>query len=59
MSTRDVKPALTKTLEVEGVSKNTVSTLCSQIKHDFEQGQNRHLSNVDLLCLFCDGIYPR
>jgi len=59
MSTRDIEAALTETLEVEGVSKSTVSTLCGQLKHDFERWQNRDLSDVDLLCLFCDGIYLR
>jgi putative transposase len=59
MSTRDIEAALTETLEVEGVSKSTVSTLCGQLKHDFERWQNRDLSDVDLLYLFCDGIYLR
>ena len=31
MSTRDIEAALTETLEVEGVSKSTVSTLCGQL----------------------------
>jgi transposase-like protein len=59
MSTRDIQAALTETLEVEGVSKSTVSTLCDQLKHDFDRWQNRDLSDVDLLYLFCDGIYLR
>ena len=59
MSTRDIEAALTDTLEVEGVSKSTLSTLCSQLKHDFERWQNRDLSDVDLLYLFCAGIYLR
>ena len=59
MSTRDIEAALTETLEVEGVSKSTVSNLCGQLKHDFERWQNRDLSDVDLLYLFCDGIYLR
>ena len=59
MSTRDIEAALTDTLEVEGVSKSTVSALCGQLKHDFDRWQNRDLSDVDLLYLFCDGIYLR
>ena len=59
MSTRDIEAALTDTLEVEGVSKSTVSPLCGQLKHDFERWQNRDLSDEDLLYLFCDGIYLR
>ena len=46
MSTRDIEAALTETLEVEGVSKSTVSTLCGQLKRDFERWQNRDLSDV-------------
>jgi len=41
------------------VSKSTVSTLCGQLKHDFEQWQNRDLSEHKILYLFCDGIYLR
>jgi putative transposase len=52
-------PWLSDTLEVEGVSKSTVSTLCGQLKHDFEQWQNRDLSEHKILYLFCDGIYLR
>jgi transposase-like protein len=59
MSTRDIEVALTETLEVEGVSKSTVSTLCGQLKHDFERWQNRDLSEHKILYLFCDGIYLR
>jgi len=59
MSTRDIEAALTETLEVEGVSKSTVSTLCGQLKHDFDRWQNRDLSDQDILYLFCDGIYLR
>lgn len=59
MSTRDIEAALTETLEVEGVSKSTVSTLCSQLKRDFERWQKRDLSDADLFYLFCDGIYLR
>jgi transposase-like protein len=59
LSTRDIEATLTETLEVEGVSKSMVSALCGQLKHDFDQWQNRDLSNVDLLYLFCDGIYLR
>jgi len=36
-------------LGVEGVSKSTVSTLCGQLKHDFEQWQNRDLSEHKIL----------
>jgi putative transposase len=59
LSTRDIEAALSDTLEVEGVSKSTVSTLCGQLKHDFEQWQNRDLSEHRILYLFCDGIYLR
>jgi len=59
MSTRDIEAALTETLEVEGASKSTVSTLCSQLKDDFDRWQNRDLSDQDILYLFCDGIYLR
>jgi len=59
LSTRDIEAALSDTLEVQGVSKSTVSTLCGQLKHDFEQWQNRDLSEHKILCLFCDGIYLR
>ena len=59
MSTRDIEAALTEILEVEGVSKSTVSTLCGQLKRDFDRWQNRDLADVDLLYLFCDGIYLR
>jgi transposase-like protein len=41
------------------VSKSTVSTLCGQLKRDFDRWQNRDLADVDLLYLFCDGIYLR
>lgn len=59
LSTRDIEAALTDTLEVEGVSKSTVSTLCSHLKHDFDRWQNRDLSDQDILYLFCDGNYLR
>jgi len=59
LSTRDIEAALTDTLEVEGVSRSTVSTVCGQLKKDFEQWQNRDLSEHKILCLFCDGIYLR
>jgi putative transposase len=59
LSTRDIEAALTDTLEVEGVSKSTVSTLCGQLKKDFELWQNRDLSEHKTLYLFCDGIYLR
>ena len=59
LSTRDIEAALTNTLEVEGMSKSTVSTLCGQLKKDFEQWQNRDLTEHKILYLFCDGIYLR
>jgi putative transposase len=59
LSTRDIEAALTDALEVEGVSKNTVSVLCKQLHQDFERWQNRDLSDQDILYLFCDGIYLR
>ena len=59
LSTRNIEAALTDTLEVEGVSKSTVSTLCGQLKKDFEQWQNRDLTAHKILYLFCDGIYLR
>ncbi len=46
LSTRDIEAALSDTLEVEGVSKSTVSTLCGQLKKDFEHWQNRDLSET-------------
>jgi transposase-like protein len=51
--------ALTDTLEVDGVSKSSVSQLCRQLTHDFEGWQNRDLSEHKILYLFCDGIYLR
>ena len=59
LSTRDIEAALSDTLAVEGVSKSTVSTLCGQLKKDFEQWQNRDLTAHKILYLFCDGIYLR
>jgi len=59
LSPRDIEAALTDTLEVEGVSKSTVSTLCGQLKKDFELWQDRDLSEHKVLYLFCDGIYLR
>lgn len=59
MSTHDIEAALTETLKVEGVSKSTASTLCSQPKHDFDRWQSRDLSDVDLFYLFCNGVYLR
>ena len=59
MSTRDIEAALANTLEVDGVSKSSVSHLCRQLAHDFEQWQNRDLSEHRILYLFCDGIYVR
>jgi putative transposase len=59
LSTRDIEAALSDALEVEGVSKSAVSTLCGQLKHDFELWQNRDLSEHKILYLFCDGIYLR
>ena len=44
LSTRDIEAALTETLAVEGVSKSTVSTLCGQLKRDFDRWQNRDLA---------------
>ncbi len=45
LSTRDIEAALADTLEVDGVSKNTVSTLCGQLKKDFEQCPLRFASS--------------
>ena len=59
LSTRDIEAALSGTLEVEGVGKSTVSTLCGQLKKDFEHWQNRDLTEHKILYLFCDGIYLR
>ncbi len=59
LSTRDIEAALEQTLEVDGVSQSTVSELCGQLKKDFERGQQRDLSEHDILYLFCDGIYLR
>jgi putative transposase len=51
LSIRDIEAALTESLEVEAVSRSTVSALCGQLKHDFDRWQNRDLSGVDLLYL--------
>jgi putative transposase len=59
LSTRDIEAALTDTLEVDGVSKSSVSQLCRQLSQDFERWQNRDLSEHKILYLFCDGIYLR
>lgn len=59
LSTRDIEAALEETLEVEGVSKSTVSELCGQLKQDFARWQERDLSEHKILYLFCDGIYLR
>jgi transposase-like protein len=59
LSTRDIEAALEQTLEVQGVSKSTVSELCGQIKKDFARWQDRDLSEHKILYLFCDGIYLR
>ena len=59
LSTRDIEAALADTLEVDGVSKSTVSTLCGQLKKDFARWQERDLSAHKILYLFCDGIYLR
>jgi len=37
LSTRDIEAALADTLEVGGVSKSSVSQLCRQLSHDFDQ----------------------
>ncbi len=52
LSTRDIEAALTNTLEVEGMSKSTVSTLCGQLKKDFEQWQNRDLTEHKIYICF-------
>ncbi len=59
LSTRDIEAALADTLEVEGVSKSSVSQLCRQLAHDFERWQNRDLSEHKILYLFCYGINLR
>jgi len=59
LSTRDIEAALEQSLAVDGVSKSTVSALCGQLKQDFERWQNRDLSSLKMLYLFCDGIYLR
>jgi len=59
LSTRDIEAALADTLEVDGVSKSSVSQLCHQLAHDFERWQNRDLSEHKIFYLFCDGIYLR
>ena len=59
LSTRDIEAALADTLEVDGVSKSSVSQLCRQLTHDFERWQNRDLSEHKIFYLFCDGIYLR
>jgi len=59
LSTRDIEAALEQSLEVEGVSKSTVSELCGQLKKDFGRWQERDLSGHKILYLFCDGLYLR
>jgi transposase-like protein len=59
LSTRDIEAALEQTLEVDGVSKSTVSELCGQLKQDFARWQERDLSGHKILYLFCDGLYLR
>lgn len=59
LSTRDIEAALEQTLQVDGVSKSTVSELCGQLKKDFAHWQERDLSEHKILYLFCDGIYLR
>ena len=53
MSTRDIEAALADTLEVDGVSKSSVSQLCRQLSHDFEHWQNRDLSEPRCLTRLC------
>jgi hypothetical protein len=48
-----------KIVPIGQLSKSTVSTLCGQLKKDFEQWQNRDLTKHKILYLFCDGIYLR
>jgi putative transposase len=57
LSTRDIEAALTESLEIEGVSKSTVSTLCRKLQQDFACWQERDLSEHQVLYLFCDGLY--
>jgi transposase-like protein len=59
LSTRDIEAALQQTLEVDGLSKSTVSQLCGQLKQDFARWQERDLSEHRIVYLFCDGIYLR
>jgi transposase-like protein len=44
LSTQDIEAALANTLEVDAVSKSSVRHLCRQLARDFEQWQNRDLS---------------
>jgi putative transposase len=59
LSTRDVEAALEEALEVDGVSKSSVSAVCARLKTDFARWQQRDLSGHRLLYLLVDGIYLR
>lgn len=57
LSSRDIETALSQVLQVEGVSKSTVSALCRGLQAEFARWQERDLSEHQIVYLFCDGIY--
>ena len=59
LSTRDVEAALEEALEVDGVSRSSVSAMCARLKADFARWQQRELSEHRILYLLVDGIYLR
>ncbi len=60
LSMRDIQAALTETLGPDAtVSKSTVSTICTQIKTDFDHWKTRDLSDIDLAYLYVDGSHFR
>jgi transposase-like protein len=59
LSTRDVEAALQEALEVDGVSRSSVSAVCARLKTDFARWQERDLRDHRILYLLLDGIYLR
>jgi putative transposase len=59
LSTRDVEAALPEALEVDGVSRSSVSAVCARLKTDFARWQQRGLGEHGILYLFLDGMYLR
>jgi transposase-like protein len=60
LSMRDIEAALTEALGPDAaVSKSTVSTICAQVKDDFDRWKTRDLSGIDLAYLYVDGSHFR